>query len=113
MGFTMTPLEIAAVQNVLDKWKGAVVHVWSYFVAHRRLMLRLQQPGDRNTAHIVCTDCSYLQGKLVWPRAALAFERLATHEPYTKYVLHDEVGQFRAVFAHAAVEFDLAPMYMA
>lgn len=109
----MTPPEIAAVEDALQKWKAAGVYIWSYFVSHRQLALRMQRPGERNNVHIVCTGCSYLQGKPVWSGSNLSFEKLVTSEPYAQYVLQDEVGQFRAVFTHATVEFDVAPMHTA
>ena len=109
----MTLTEIAAVEDVLQKWKGAGVYIWSYFVSHRQLTLRMQRPGERNNVHIVCTGCSYLQGKPVWSGSGLSYEELAASQPNAQYVLRDDAGQFRAVFTHAIVEFDVAPMHIA
>ena len=109
----MTSFEIAAVEDALVRWSGAVAYIWSYGVSHRRLTLRMQRQGEPNNVHIVCTGCSYLQGKPLWPSSNLSFEKVATNDMSAQYALHDELGQFRALFTHATVEFDVAPIHAA
>ena len=109
----MTPAEVATVEDALHRWAGAGAYIWSYTVSHRELTIRVQRPGERSNLHIVCTGCSYLQGRPVWRDSRLSLERLAAPEERAQYVLQDEVGQFRAVFTSATVEFDVAPMHVA
>jgi hypothetical protein len=87
-----TIINIAAANQLLEKYSGARAQVWAFHISHKRLALKLSLPKILNnypeTVYVIAVTCESIKGSFSWQNANLQIQECISDdlEPIIKII---------------------------
>lgn len=104
-------MNISDAQLEVDMWRGAIASIRSYSQSHFELSLLLRKPGGKRNLHLICGDCRYVCGPVVWGNASIQIEHRDADTTAGEIVVADKGAGFRVFCNGVRTISDVEPIY--
>jgi hypothetical protein len=104
-------MTLSSVRTEVCNWRGANARVWAYTASHSVLTIRLQLPDHRGNLHLVCSDCEYFSGPLIWTECDLEIEERDDEVRRLRLIVRDRRAKIEVDCGLLAAKPNVDPVY--